>query len=54
MDLGFFHASLPILIVKKLKHRIKRLLPVIQDVGKGPSLPVLHEYVPRDRDFRHT
>ena len=53
MQLGFFHPSLAIRVVKKCEHDVERLFRITDNIGKGLALWVRQKIVSRDADFLH-
>jgi len=51
MNFRFFHPSLPSGVAKEFEDVLKWALPIIDDVGKGSSLPVLEKFFSCDDYF---
>jgi hypothetical protein len=48
MDLGLFHASLPVLVAEEFQHFVEGLTGIVEDVGKSAALSVLEKVFARD------
>ncbi len=48
VNLGLFHPALPVGIIKELKDHIERLLWIVHNIGKPPTLTVFEKHIPGD------
>jgi hypothetical protein len=54
MPFGSLHPPLAIGMLEETENRIKRLLGIVQDIGKRPPLTAQKELLTGDRNDTHT
>jgi hypothetical protein len=51
VQLRFRHSPLAVGVVKELQHGVERILRIVHDVGKLPSLSIFQKPTPRHQRF---